>query len=83
MEEAITRPISGKEKIDTVRKTEKSKSSNKTVDTPKSNKPTQLNHQINQGLLKELSQKTQQINQGLFQDQVILIKVPEQKNTQK
>ena len=38
MEEAITRPISAKEKFDTVSKTEKSKSSNKTVDTPKINK---------------------------------------------
>ena len=38
MEEAITPPISDKNKIDTVRKTEKSQVSSKTVDTPKSNK---------------------------------------------
>ena len=38
MEEAITPPISTKNKIDTVNKTEKSKASNKTVDTPKINK---------------------------------------------
>ena len=46
-------------------------------------KLTQLNHQKNQGLLKELTQQTQQINQGLFQDQIVLIKVPEQKTPQK
>ena len=38
MGEAITPPISGKKKIDTVNKTEKSQASNKTVDTPKRNK---------------------------------------------
>ena len=35
MEEAITTPISEKNKIDTVNKTDKSQASNKTVDTPK------------------------------------------------
>ena len=38
MEESITPPISEKKKIDTVNKTEKSQASNKTVNTPKSNK---------------------------------------------
>ena len=38
VKEAITPPISEKNKIDTVNKTEKSQSSNKIVDTPKSNK---------------------------------------------
>ena len=38
MEEAITPPISEKKKIGTVKKTEKSQASNKTVDTPKINK---------------------------------------------
>ena len=38
VEEAITPPISAKRKIDTVNKTEKSQASNKTVDTPISNK---------------------------------------------
>ena len=33
--ESITTPISGKKKIDTVNKTEKSQASNKTVDTPR------------------------------------------------
>ena len=42
-----------------------------------------LNNWINQGLPKELKQKTQQINQGILQDQIILLKVPEQKNSQK
>ena len=38
LEEAINSPISEKNNIDTVNKTEKSQSSNKTVDTPKVNK---------------------------------------------
>ena len=38
MEEAITTPISEKNKIGTVIKTDKSKTSNKTVDTTKINK---------------------------------------------
>ena len=36
--ESINPPISAKNKIDTVNKTEKSQASNKTVDTPRSNK---------------------------------------------
>ena len=35
VEESITSPITPKKKIETVNKTDKSKSSNKTVDTPK------------------------------------------------
>ena len=50
---------------------------------PKEIKVTQLNNNINQGILKELKQTTHQINKGLFQDQIILMKVPEQKNPQK
>ena len=38
LEESIIPPISTKKKIYTVNKTEKSQASNKTVDTPKSNK---------------------------------------------
>ena len=38
VEEAITPPISEKNKIDAVNKTDKSQASNKTVVTPKSNK---------------------------------------------
>ena len=38
VKESITHPISVKKKIDTVNKTEKSQTSNKTVDTPRSNK---------------------------------------------
>ena len=37
VKEAITPPISAKNKIDTVNKTEKSQTSNKTVDTTKRN----------------------------------------------
>ena len=59
VEEAITPHISTKKKMDTVKKTDKSQASNKTVDTPKINKPTQLNHYINQGLQKEPTHKTQ------------------------
>ena len=58
MKESIT-PTITKKKIDTVNKTEKSQASNKTVDTPRSNKSEKLNHQINQGLIKELTHKTQ------------------------
>ena len=38
MKEAITPPVPGKKKIDTVNKRDKSKAPNKTVDTPKINK---------------------------------------------
>ena len=38
VEEAITTPISGKKKLYTVNKTDKSQASNKTVDIPKTNK---------------------------------------------
>ena len=38
VEEAITPPISSKNKIDTVKRTEKSQASNKAVETPKRNK---------------------------------------------
>ena len=43
VKEAMTPHISEKYKIDTVNKTEKSQASNKTVDTPRRNKPTKLN----------------------------------------
>ena len=39
VEEAITPPIWSKKKIDSVNKTDKSQASNKTVDTPKNDKP--------------------------------------------
>ena len=42
-----------KKKIDTVNKTEKSQASNKTVDTPKSNKTDKV--KSNQGILKDLT----------------------------
>ena len=38
VDEAITTPIPTKNKINTVKKTEKSQASNKTVDTPKKHK---------------------------------------------
>ena len=38
LEEDITTPISTKQKIDAVNKTEKSQAFNKTLDTPKANK---------------------------------------------
>ena len=66
MKESINTPISVKNNIDTVNETKKSQASNKTVDTPKINKTEKLIQYINQGLLKELTQKTQLINQGLF-----------------
>ena len=59
MKESTTPPISPKKEIDTVNKTEKPQKSNKTAYTPRSNKSENIIIWINQGLLKEVTQKTQ------------------------
>ena len=51
-EEAINSPISSKNKIDTVNKTEEYQESNIQLIQQKAIKLTQLNQWINQGLLK-------------------------------
>ena len=56
VEEDITPLISEKNNIDTVKKTEKKQASNKTIDTPKSNKTDKVKSIDKKGLLKELTQ---------------------------
>ena len=59
MKEAITPPIA-KKKIDTFNKTKNHKHPMKQQIQPEAINLTKLNHQINQGLLKEMKQETHQ-----------------------
>ena len=77
MEEAITPPILAKKKIYTVNKIEKSQACNKTVDSPKSNKTDTVKSLDKSRSTQITDTETQWINQGPFQDQIVIIKVPE------
>ena len=77
VEKAINYPVSVRNNIDTVNKSDKSQAYNKTVDTLKRKKTDTVRTIDKSSILKELTLLTQYINQGIFQYKNYPIEVPE------